>query len=353
MKKIILILILVAVYSICQAKTWQAYTLYTTPDDADHLMLNDTDDPTDNAAGTLKRLAWLYVQQRDADLTAVAALTTTAYGRALLEVANLAALRIILSVGIANGNLVEVNGTPVDEEVAIWTATGLDSNSEAEFKTAFNMEAGTDFQAYDADLLAIAALATTAYGRGLLELADAAALLALTQDQSLNTDDDAEFNTVTITAGDSASGGFEIDNMPDTDLTCQGILTTGTAGAENMAFGEIVTVANATGKWILANANSTGVLEARGINCQPGIDTDTDDPILVMLTGYIRDDTWDFTDDINKDMLLDETAGDMVLADGAIPADTGDIIQIIGYVTMTSTIEAFYFNPQPVFSVLE
>lgn len=74
-------------------------------------------------------------QPLDSDLTAIAALTTTSFGRGLLELANAAALR-----------------------------------------TAAELVIGTDVLAYDADLAAIAASSTTSFGRALLTLADAAAL---------------------------------------------------------------------------------------------------------------------------------------------------------------------------------
>lgn len=78
-------------------------------------------------------------QPVDSDLTAIAALSTTTFGRSLLALADAAAGR---------------------------TALGLGSAA---------LSATTDFQPLDSDLTAIAALATTTFGRSLLALADAAA----------------------------------------------------------------------------------------------------------------------------------------------------------------------------------
>lgn len=75
-------------------------------------------------------------QPVDSDLTAIAALTTTAYGRALLTLADQAALQ---------------------------SAVGL-----------------SGYQPLDSDLTAIAALTTTTFGRSFLALADAAAARTLT-----------------------------------------------------------------------------------------------------------------------------------------------------------------------------
>lgn len=103
-------------------------------------------------------------QPLDADLTAIAALSTTAYGRSLLTLANAAAL-----------------GT----------------------------ELAAIYQPLDADLTSIAALTTTAFGRSLLEAANAAALRTLADSPS-NSEAvlDTLFDANTILKADS-------DNTPE------------------------------------------------------------------------------------------------------------------------------------------
>lgn len=48
------------------------------------------------------------------------------------------------TIGIADDNLLEVDGSPNDGEYARFTANGLEGRTEAEFKADFNLEIGTD-----------------------------------------------------------------------------------------------------------------------------------------------------------------------------------------------------------------
>ena len=62
------------------------------------------------------------------------------------------------------------------DDYLIFTGTdGQKGWSSAEVRTDLGLVIGTNVQAFDADLTAIAALTTTTYGRSLLELADASA----------------------------------------------------------------------------------------------------------------------------------------------------------------------------------
>ena len=66
------------------------------------------------------------------------------------------------AIGISNDNLLSAKNTAVSTEYARFTAAGLESRSEAEFKADYNLEAGTDFHAFDTVLDEISGLGTVA-----------------------------------------------------------------------------------------------------------------------------------------------------------------------------------------------
>lgn len=140
-------------------------------------------------------------QPLDSDLTAIAALTTVAYGRGLLELADAAALRsaaeLVLGTNIYSKAAVDAGFQPLDADltsIAALTTTSfgrslLESANASALRTLAGLILGTDiyskaavdsgFQPLDADLTAIAALTTTSFGRSVLEAANAAALRTL------------------------------------------------------------------------------------------------------------------------------------------------------------------------------
>ncbi len=64
-----------------------------------------------------------------------------------------------LNIGVSDNFIVQIDsGTITATEYARFTANGLESRSEAEFKEDFNLEIGTDVQAWDADLDELASL---------------------------------------------------------------------------------------------------------------------------------------------------------------------------------------------------
>ena len=172
-------------------------------------------------------------QPLDSDLTAIAALSTTSFGRGLLALADAAALRS--SAGLVIGT-------------DIYSKAAIDSG----------------FQPLDSDLTAIAALSTTTFGRGLLALADAAAartalgLGSLATVTPTGTPDGTKFlrddHTWAAAGGGGGGGGLpSIDGKP------------GSPNADNHEFasslGSFVAVAGSAGTVGLTSASADGVYQ--------------------------------------------------------------------------------------------
>jgi hypothetical protein len=127
----------------------------------------------EEVSGDVGSLSSVY-QPLDSDLTAIAALTTTAFGRALLALVDQAAL--LAAAGAAAASHAHSGGDITSGTVAdarIDAAIARDSEV-----TSAIAALSTVYQPLDSDLTSIAALTTTSFGRSLLALADAAALLA-------------------------------------------------------------------------------------------------------------------------------------------------------------------------------
>lgn len=160
-------------------------------------------------------------QPVDSDLTAIAALTTTAYGRAFLALADAAAGRTALALGTA-ATSASTDFQPIDSDltaIAALTTTAfgrsvLAAADAAALQTLAGTVIGTNVQAFDADLTSIAALSTATYGRSLLTLASAIAQRnGGAREPNLTTADDS------ITAGTSVhiAGDYEIGSGFDTE----------------------------------------------------------------------------------------------------------------------------------------
>lgn len=131
-------------------------------------------------------------QPLDSDLTAIAALTTTSYGRAFLALADAAAARSALALGTA------ALSATTDFDAA-GAAAAAQSAAATDATTKANAAAAAS-QPLDSDLTAIAALSTTSYGRSVLAVADAAALRTLAA-LVIGTDVEAHDSDLTSIAG--------------------------------------------------------------------------------------------------------------------------------------------------------
>lgn len=160
------------------------------------------------AAAAAQSAAIAASQPVDSDLTAIAALTTTSFGRGLLTLADSAAL----TASVASAS------ETVQGKIEIATQTETDTGTDdARAVTPLKLQTrmAAFAQPLDSDLTAIAALATTTYGRAFLALADQNALMALIAAGTtavagklqLATNAETQTGTDTAKATTSAGGG--------------------------------------------------------------------------------------------------------------------------------------------------
>ncbi len=176
-------------------------------------------------------------QPLDSDLTAIAALTTTAFGRAFLAFADEAAFKAGVNLEIG------VDVQAYDADLTAWAAVNPSS-----YSTTAQIAAA--YQQLDSDLTAIAALTTTAYGRAFLALADAAAGRTALGLGTL------------ATQNGTFSGTSSGTNTGDQTITLTGDVT----GSGTGSFAATLATVNAnTGSWGLAGSVAQFVVNAKGL----------------------------------------------------------------------------------------
>jgi len=172
-------------------------------------------------------------QPLDGDLTSIAALTTTSYGRTFLTLADQAALMALVQASS------ETAQGKIELATQAETNTGTD-DARAITPLKFQTRLAAYAQPLDSDLTSIAALTTTSYGRAFLSLADQAALLALLP---------TSFSRTTLAAS-GLTGATSASRYV-------GATASGAPGSGTFAVGDFVVAQN--GKiWVCTSAGSPG-----------------------------------------------------------------------------------------------
>jgi hypothetical protein len=144
-------------------------------------------------------------QPKDTDLTAIAALTTTTFGRSLLTLADAAAAATL------------IGAQPLDTDLSAIAALTTTAFGRGLLTLVVGAAARTTLgaQAQDADLDAIASLVTTAFGRSLLTQADAPS--ARTTLAAAPTASPTFTGTVTVPDAATATGAVSRQQMDAAD----------------------------------------------------------------------------------------------------------------------------------------
>lgn len=121
-------------------------------------------------------------------------------------------------------------------------------------------------------------------------------------------------------------------------ITYSGITCDGVLGA-TLIMGDLVYLNTTDQRWELADADA----EATAGNVMLAIvlvDGNDGDTRLLLLQGFVREDTWNFTS-YGQALFVGLTAGDMVQDVSAYTA--GDIVRVVGYASTFA--DQIYFNP--------
>jgi len=268
------------------------------------------------------------VQAYDAELAALAGLTSAADSFPYFTGSGTASLLSIVSA----------------------IRTLLASADVATFRSNAGLAIGTNVQAYDAELAALAGLTSAAdkvpyfTGSGTAAVADFSSF-----GRTLVDDADAVAARTTLGALGSAGGtltgavnlgenaGLELDAAGSADGKYSGIWISGTAGA-TLAFGDLCYLSSVDSRWELVDANAEATAKGKLGMCILAAASDGS-ATAMLLIGNIRADAAFPALTVGAPVFASTTAGDIQTT---APSGAADIIRIVGH---ANTADELYFNP--------
>jgi hypothetical protein len=128
----------------------------------------------------------------------------------------------------------------------------------------------------------------------------------------------------------------ELDDTLGSDHTYSGIIVTANVG-ESVAFPDLLYFDLSEAEWKKADADAIGTMPCQGMALESKADGEA---CKILLYGFVRDDTWDWTvDDSVKVLYVSTTAG--ALTETAV-SGSGDYSQAVAMIRSADTI---VFNP--------
>ena len=265
------------------------------------------------------------------------------------------------TIGIADDNILEVDGSPNDNEIARFTANGIEGLTYAETMAALSAQAGAAFSWNSQNLSAIGTI-----GCGTITIADGSSLNlqenitftgattenqikmpdnladALSVQEGVNkyitfvtTDNSESINLLKNTTLGEVS--LKLDEALSADGKWSGITCDGVLG-DTIAYGDLVYLANADDRWELADADAAASAGdvMLGICLDGGGDGDATE---ILLYGFVREDDWDFTSG-GDSLYVSTTAGDMT---ATAPSGSSDVVRVVGHAH--DNADTIFFNP--------
>lgn len=149
-----------------------------------------------------------------------------------------------------------------------------------------------------------------------------------------------------IVSVDSGESGLEFvksfivhSTLDNNDYS--GLTTRGVAG-ETLSFGDSVVVGGDS-KWVKTSATSENRTDGHiGVVLASGV---LNDNILLLLNGYIRNDSWTFN--VGDSVYLSTTSGELTDSE---PTTSGELVRIVGYARTASTL---WYSPDNTFIKLK
>ena len=246
---------------------------------------------------------------------------------------NLSADRTLtVTTGDANRTL-DISAASVT--VSAFGATLVDDADAPTARATLGLVIGTNVQAQDAELSAIAGL-TSAADKGIqFTGSGTAATFDLTAAGKALLDD-ASAAAQRTTLGVDAAGDVTLTAAPGSNLTATGIKITLTAN-ENQAFGDVCRIDSA-GEAAIADASAYATASALFMSL--GTVT-TGNPGSYLSLGIARNDTWAWT--VGDYIYLSTTGTTGNTLTQTAPSTTGEIVQVLGVATHADRV---YFKPE-------
>jgi hypothetical protein len=271
-------------------------------------------------------------------------------------------VEIDIQSGIADTLNLIVDGSPNATEIAYFTASGLCGYTEAEFKAALNLEIGTDVLAQqtigiaDNNLLEVDGspnAAEIAYftASGLCGYTATELLAALSAQANATFDfnaqslDNVNHLDVQTIGSFTSTGGIVLGEnsvLLDSSLSANGKYSTAeifaeTAGA-NLTLGQVVYKSPTDSKWELCDADTEATISYATATVVASVSED--ETVYLMDRGFLRNTGWSWSN-IGAPLYADSaTAGNMTVT----PLGTGKYQKVVGYVWSSDTVKVNHSN---------